>query len=220
MEGQGESGGPPSHSPQAPGIPTPSPDPKAQSPTPTQPQIPPINLTLPLEPTQISKDPKNDPETQEKDILPVPSAPTLPPSPNLTRLPVPSAPIAEEEDVGGTTPCPQSSPLNEGILKPTNHEKTALETDIPDSAFTHSSPAPDLPPYSPTMAPRKGARKGKGLRGDEAREGEPQNVPQPRKVRTSVNLVRAARRLLVFLAKVDRHGRLYKGELVERAIRR
>lgn len=127
------------------------------------------------------------------------------PSPNST---APSAPIAEEEDIGGTTPytpTPQDCSPNRSALH--------LLPDTTDSpSYTYGPSAPDLPPYSEDLAPPPKQSGG---------ERNPLvTLPKVGEVRVGVNLVRAARRLLSFLAQVDAQPALYRGPLVTQALRR
>lgn len=179
----------------------------------------PQNVIVPHEDLTRSppQDPQNSPlntdqSTYDSDALPVPSAPTLPPSPALEHLPIPSAPIAEEEDVSGTTPYPATSPEHIPQSPPKYEEMTM---DTPDSIFPHAVDH-DLPRYSPSMAPSNAQGVLAPEVGSEGVEGR--RRLRPRDVRVGVNLVRAGKRLLKFLATVDAHGGLYRGELVEKAI--
>lgn len=161
----------------------------------------------------------NEEKTEEDpDALPVPSAPTLPPSPTLAHLPMPSAPIAEEEDDGGTTPASLPSPSHHMPQDPPKYEK--LSADAIDSLFPHASKENDLPPYSPTMAPPRKPQRVHWASETGLRERDKPAALPTRKdsFRVGVNLVRAAKRLLEYLRRVDFHGGLYEGELVERAL--
>lgn len=146
--------------------------------------------------------------------------------------PTPSAPIAEEEDVGGTTPGCQGSPMNtaedsargsprpEGGSQAPEAPSAPSEDTTDTTAYTYGPSAPDLPPYSKDFA-RPSARR---TDRDPASQGQPRGPPvvppQVRQVRIGVNLVRAARRLLSFLAEVDEKPALYRGPLVSQALRR
>lgn len=132
------------------------------------------------------------------------SAPSAPPLPDDT-TPSSASPA--------TTPKPEPAP--------TGHTSNADSTDSAERRPFRPS-APDLPSYEDAVIASLTPEAGGDSRTPKAPGAapKPSALPRVRDVRVGVNLVRAAGKLLTFLATVDAHPALYSGPLVKAALRR
>lgn len=183
-------------------------------------------------PTPIKTPSESPPFGEPRDTTPGSSSPPASP---ITGSSGPEEVQEKSQDVTGCRTAPSAPPLpddtspSEGppaiTSKPqpasTGHTSNADSTDSAERRPFRPS-APDLPSYEDAVI----ASLAPNANGDSRTPKTPGAAPRPsalprvRDVRVGVNLVRAAGKLLTFLATVDAHPALYSGPLVTAALRR
>lgn len=160
-------------------------------------------------------------EPQVCEIRVQPPTPTRTPSeaPSLETesRTAPSAPLLPDDTSSSASPATTSKP----DPAPTGHTSNTDSTDSAERRPFRPS-APDLPSYEDAVIASLAPEAGGDSRTPKAPGAakQPSALPRVRDVRVGVNLVRAAGKLLTFLATVDAHPALYSGPLVKAALRR